>query len=146
MRCKQSYVDTFFGTYKGILPYFKEEYDKLTRLEISERVLKNPVTGRIRRFPRSKSDKLMREMKATLLQQVESHMLKVSLMRISNKIKRKGLDASMVACIHDSLWMEATEALVRFTSVPAQAYSMLRELLGSARPLSRSGKNGGICE
>ncbi len=38
----QEYIDTFFGTYKGILPYFQAEYDKLTKLKISERVLKNP--------------------------------------------------------------------------------------------------------
>lgn len=48
----EEYIETFFATYNGILPYFKQDYDKLTGLEISERVLKNPVTGRIRRFPK----------------------------------------------------------------------------------------------
>jgi len=103
----QDYVDTFFETYKGILPYFDQEYEKLTQRGVSERVLKNPVPGRIRRFPRRESDKLMREMKATLLQQVESHLLKVSLTRLSGEIRKIGLDARIVASIHDSIWVEA---------------------------------------
>ncbi|MFC1833800.1 DNA polymerase [Thermodesulfobacteriota bacterium] len=102
----EEYIETFFATYKGILPYFKAEYEKLTGREISERVLKNPVTGRIRRFPKQRSDKLMREMKATLLQQVESHLLKVSLVRLSKEISRRDLDARIVVCIHDSIWIE----------------------------------------
>ncbi len=112
----QGYIDTFFDTYKRILPYFDEEYRKLTGPEVSDRVLKNPVTSRIRRFRRRKSDKLMREMKATLLQQVESHLLKLSLLKIGGEISKIGLDARMVACIHDSIWVEtplAEEADVR---------------------------------
>ena len=108
-RQAKGYIDTFFGTYKGILLYFDKEYGRLTGPEISERVLKNPVTGRVRRFPRRRSDKLMREMKATLLQQVESHLLKVSLVRLSAELKRSGMDARIVACIHDSIWVELAE-------------------------------------
>jgi len=78
----RGYISTFFGTYSSIRPYFDAEYEKLTGPELSERVLKNPVTGRILRFPKRASDKLMCEMKATLLQQVESHLLKVSLVRL----------------------------------------------------------------
>lgn len=70
-------------------------------------MLKNPVAGRIRRFHRSKGTKLMRKMKATLLQQVESHLLKASLIKLTREILRKGLDARMVACVHDSIWVEA---------------------------------------
>ena len=49
----------------------------------------------------------MREIKAMLLQQVESHLLKVSLLGISNRIMKKGLDARIVACVHDSISVEA---------------------------------------
>ena len=59
------------------------------------------------RFHGRKSGKLIREIKATLLQQVESQLLKVSLIRLSGEIKRKGLDTRIVACIHDSIWVEA---------------------------------------
>ncbi len=104
----EDYIDTFFGTYKSILPYFDQEYGRLTDQGVSERVLKNPVTGRIRRFPKRDSDKLMREMKATLLQQVESHVLKVSLVKLDSELKKKGLDARIVACIHDSAWVETS--------------------------------------
>jgi len=104
----QDYIDTFFTTYKTLLPYFDEEFRRLTDEIVSERVLKNPVTGRIRRFPKRERDKLMREMKATLLQQVESHLLKVSLVKISGEIRRRGLDGRIVACIHDSVWIEAS--------------------------------------
>ena len=95
------------GPYKIFLPYFDEEFGRLTDPGVSERVLKNPVTGRIRRFHRRTSNKLMREMKATLLQQVESHLLKVSLIKVGTEIERKGLNARIVACIHDSMWVEA---------------------------------------
>lgn len=103
----EDYIDIFFGTYKSILPYFREEFGRLMEPKVSERVLKNAVTGRIRRFPKRESDKLMREMKATLLQQVESHLLKVSLVKLSSEIRRRGLDTRIVACIHDSIWVEA---------------------------------------
>jgi DNA polymerase I len=103
----QEYIDTFFANYKGVLPYFDEVYGRLTGPDISDRALKNPVTGRFRRFPRKESGKLKREMKATLLQQVESHLLKVSLVRLSVELKEKDLDARIVACIHDSIWVEA---------------------------------------
>lgn len=103
----QDYIDTFFDNYKGVLPYFDKEYDRLTGPETSERVLKNPVTGRIRKFHRSRGKKLMRKMKATLLQQVESHLLKVSLVKLREGIRRRGMDARIVACIHDSIWIEA---------------------------------------
>ena len=105
----QRYIDTFYETYQRILPYFEEESASLTDSKVSDRVLKNPVTGRIRRFHKRESDKLMREMKATLLQQVESHLLKVSLVMLSEEIRRRGLDARIVASIHDSVWVESAE-------------------------------------
>jgi DNA polymerase-1 len=105
----QKYIDTFFGTFNSIRPYFDDEFGKLTDSKVSKRVLKNPVTGRIRRFHKRESDKLMREMKATLLQQVESHLLKVSLVKFSVEIRRRGLDARIVASIHDSVWVESAE-------------------------------------
>lgn len=103
----EDYIDTFFGTYKSILPYFDEEFGRLVGAKVSERVLKNPVTGRIRLFPKRDSNKLMREMKATLLQQVESHLLKVALVRLSSEIRASGSNARIVACIHDSIRIEA---------------------------------------
>jgi DNA polymerase I len=49
----------------------------------------------------------MRDMKATLLQQFESHLLKIALVRLSSEIRRRDLDARIVACIHDAIWVEA---------------------------------------
>jgi DNA polymerase I len=103
----EDYIDTFFATYVSVLPYFDEEYEKLIGPNNSDRALKNLVAGRIRRFPRKESGKLKREMKATLLQQVESHLLKVSLVRLSVELKAKEMNARIVACIHDSIWVEA---------------------------------------
>jgi DNA polymerase I-like protein with 3'-5' exonuclease and polymerase domains len=48
----------------------------------------------------------MGEMKATLLQQVESHLLKTSLIGLNGEIKRKGLEVRIEACIHDAIWVE----------------------------------------
>ncbi len=117
----QTYIDTFFATYKRVLPYFDEEYRRLTGTKVPERVLTNPLTGRIRRFPGKKSRKLMREMKATLLQQVESHLLKISLIRLSNQFQQRGLDAEIVACIHDSIWVDS----------PANKQGQVREIMES---------------
>jgi len=72
-----------------------------------EKLLRNTLTGRIRRFHMRASDKLRRIMKATLLQQVESHLLKLSLTGLRGEIKSRGLNARIVACIHDSIWVEA---------------------------------------
>lgn len=126
----QEYIDTFFHAYSNILPYFDEEYGRLTAPELSERVIKNPVTGRIRRFSRRKSDKLMRGMKATLLQQVESHLLKISLTRLHTKIKRRGLGGQVVACIHDSIWVEAPLAEER------EVRGIMEEVMTTAMSLS----------
>jgi DNA polymerase I-like protein with 3'-5' exonuclease and polymerase domains len=49
----------------------------------------------------------MRQMKAILLQQVESHLLKISLVKISDEIKTRRLNARIVPCVHDSIWVEA---------------------------------------
>jgi hypothetical protein len=62
----------------------------------------------IPRFRRRKSDKLMRDMKVTLLQRVESHLLKVSLIRLSSELRRRGPHARIAACLHDSIWVEAS--------------------------------------
>lgn len=48
----------------------------------------------------------MREMKATLLQQVESHLLKVSLVRLHWELEKRGCNSRIVACIQDSIWVE----------------------------------------
>jgi len=65
------------------------------------------VTGRIRRFHRRTSEKLKRQMKATLLQQVESHLLKVSLVKLHKELKTRDLEARIVATIHDCIWVES---------------------------------------
>lgn len=126
----REYIGAFFDTYKGILPYFDEEYEKLTDSEVSERVLKSPVTGRIRRFRRRRSEKLMREMKATLLQQVESHLLKVTLVRLSVELKERGLACRIVACIHDSIWVEAS------TEDGREAREIMERIMTTAMSLS----------
>ncbi len=41
------------------------------------------------------------------LQQVESHLLKVSLVKLSGEMRRRGLDVRIIACIHDSIWVGA---------------------------------------
>lgn len=47
---------------------------------------------------------------------IHIHLLKVSLVRLSQAFKGRGLDARIVACVHDSIWVEAIlgeEAVVR---------------------------------
>ena len=47
-------------------------------------------------------------MKATLLLQVESHLLKLALVRLYSELKALSTNARIVASVHDSIWVEAT--------------------------------------
>jgi DNA polymerase I len=102
-------IQTFFDQYGGIEPYFKQEYEKLIEDKKLEKMLKNPLTGRVRRFQSRNSAKLKRVMKATLLQQVESHLLKLALIRLRAELKAAGTDARIVMAVHDSIWIEASQ-------------------------------------
>ena len=58
----------------------------------------------------------MLETKTILLQKVEMHLLMVSLVRLNREINKVGLDARIVAYIHDAIWVEtglAQESEVR---------------------------------
>ncbi len=74
-----------------------------------EKVLRNPLTGKIRRFHMRASGKLRRIMKATLLQQVESHLLKLALIRLDSELKVHSTGSRIVMIIHDAIWIEAQE-------------------------------------
>jgi DNA polymerase I len=99
----------FFDKYSGVEPYFHKVYQELTADRKLAKVLRNPVTGRIRRFRMRESDKLKRIMKATLLQQIESHLLKLALIRLHAELKARNMEARIVMSIHDSLWVECPE-------------------------------------
>jgi DNA polymerase I len=105
----ESMIETFFDKYSQIEPYFEEEYKKLTSGQKLEKVLRNPLTGRIRRFQSRKSAKLKRVMKATLLQQVESHLLKLALFNLHAALRAHNTGARIVMVIHDSIWVECPE-------------------------------------
>ncbi len=102
----ESMIRTFSGKYSGIEPYFDKMYEELVAGQKLEKTLRNPLTGRIRRFHVRKSDKLKRIMKATLLQQVESHLLKVALIRLHSELKARSTGAPIVMIIHDAIWVE----------------------------------------
>jgi DNA polymerase I len=102
-------IRTFFGHYPGIEPYFDKKYEELIAGRKLEKVLKNPLTGRVRRFHMRASDKLKRIMKATLLQQVESHLLKLALIRLHSELETRSTGARIVAAIHDAIWIEAPD-------------------------------------
>jgi DNA polymerase I len=100
---------TFFGHYPGIELYFDKVYKELVAARKLEKVLRNPLTGRIRLFHMRISDKLKRIMKATLLQQVESHLLKLALIRLHSELKGCSMGARIVMILHDAIWIEAPE-------------------------------------
>jgi DNA polymerase-1 len=100
-------IRTFFDQYSEIEPYFKQEYENLVSGQKLEKVLRNPFTGRIRRFQSRNSAKLKRVMKATLLQQVESHLLKLALIKLHTELKALDTRAKIVMAVHDSIWVEA---------------------------------------
>ena len=105
----QSMIRSFFGKYGGTEPYFDKMYEELVVGQKLEKTLRNPLTGRIRRFHLRKSDKLKRIMKATLLQQAESHLLKVALIGLHSELKARRTGARIVMTVHDSIWIEAPQ-------------------------------------
>jgi DNA polymerase I len=104
-----SMIKIFFEQYAEIEPYFDREYETLVADKRLEKTLKNPLAGRIRRFRMRQSDKLKRIMKATLLQQVESHLLKLALVSLHSELKARNMKAHIVMAIHDALWVECPE-------------------------------------
>lgn len=100
---------TFFAQYAYIEPYFGKVYQELTADRKLEKVLRNPLTGRIRKFQSRNSAKLKRIMKATLLQQVESHLLKLALIRLHSELKALSAGARIVMALHDAIWVECSE-------------------------------------
>jgi DNA polymerase I len=102
-------IRTFFDKYNGIELYFEREYEELIAGRKLEKVLRNPLTGRVRKFHMRYSDKLRRIMKATLLQQVESHLLKLALIRLNSELKALGTRSKIVMAVHDAIWVECLE-------------------------------------
>lgn len=102
-------IGTFFDHYPGIKPYFRRMYEELIAGRKLEKVLRNPFTGRVRRFHMRACDKLKRIMKATLLQQVEAHLLKLALVRLNFELKAQSTGARIVAAIHDAIWIEVPQ-------------------------------------
>jgi DNA polymerase I len=102
-------IQTFFERCAEIEPYFKREYENLVADRKLEKVLRNPLTGRVRRFQSRNSAKLKRVMKATLLQQVESHLLKLALIELNSELKARHTGARVVMIIHDAIWIETPE-------------------------------------
>ena len=121
-----SMIRTFFGKYSGIEPYFDQMYEELVAGQKLEKTLRNPLTGRIRRFHVRKSDKLKRIMKATLLQQVESHLLKLALIRLHAELKARSMGARIVMAIHDALWVECLKEEAE------QVRQLLRKMMTTA--------------
>ncbi len=105
----QTMIRVFFAEHSGVEPYFDRMYEELVAGQKLEKTLRNPLTGRIRRFHVRKSDKLKRIMEATLLQQVESHLLKVALIRLRSELKARNIGTRIVMVIHDALWVECPE-------------------------------------
>jgi DNA polymerase I len=100
-------IHSFFGHYPRIEPYFDKVYEELVVARKLDKVLRNPLTGRVRRFHMRDSDKLRRIMKATLLQQVESHLLTLALIKLHSELKAWNTGARIVASLHDAIWIEA---------------------------------------
>jgi DNA polymerase I len=111
-----SMIQTFSERYAEIERYFDREYEKLIVGTKLEKVLKNPLTGRVRRFQSRNSAKLKRVMKATLLQQVESHLLKLALINLHSELRGLNIGCRIVMAVHDSIWVEAPKQEAQETS------------------------------
>lgn len=122
-------IRTFFGNYPGIEPYFDRMYEDLVAGQRLAKVLRNPLTGRVRGFRMRASGKLKRIMKATLLQQVESHLLKLALIRLHSELKANNTGARIVAAIHDAVWIECPEEEVE------QVRHLMRMIMTTASEL-----------
>jgi DNA polymerase I len=126
----KEFIKAFFAEYCGIQPYFERAYAKMIRIKMQDRLLKNPISGRIRRFCRRACPKLQREFRSTLLQQVESHILKLSSIALDAELRNRRMAARIVGTIHDSIWVEATEGEAD------QVRSLIEQVMTSALSLS----------
>ena len=105
----QSYIDGFFGTYKGAGKFFEETVQALKDQKHPEkRVIFSPF-GRIRKFTTRFSSREARKAWVTPLQQMESDIVKQAMVGINRDFAKRGMKSKIVMMIHDSIWVEAPE-------------------------------------
>jgi len=105
----QSYIDGFFGMYKGAGKFFDETVQSLKDQKNTEkRVIFSPF-GRVRRFTTRFTSKEARKARVTLLQQMESDIVKQAMVGINREFVKQGMKSKIVVMIHDSIWVEAPD-------------------------------------
>jgi DNA polymerase-1 len=72
----------------------------------------------------------MNDMKTTLLQQVEFHLLKFALIRLHSELKGRSAGTRIVVVIHDAIWIEA------LAEEAGQARNLIRSVMTTAAKLS----------
>jgi DNA polymerase I len=105
----QSYIDGFFGMYKGAGDFFEKTVQGLKDQKNPEkRVIFSPF-GRIRKFATSFTSREARKARVTPLQQMESDIVKQAMVGINREFAKRGMRSKIAMMIHDSIWVEAPE-------------------------------------
>jgi DNA polymerase I len=105
----QSYIDSFFGVYRGAGKFFDETVQSLKdQKNPEERVIFSPF-GRIRKFTTRFTSREARKARVTPLQQMESDIVKQAMVGINREFVKRGMRSKLVMMIHDSIWVEAPE-------------------------------------
>lgn len=105
----QSYIDSFFGMYRGAAKFFEETVQRLKdQKNPEERVILSPF-GRVRRFTKRFTGREARKARVTRLQQMESDIVKQAMVGINREFVKRGMRSKLVMMIHDSIWVEAPE-------------------------------------
>jgi DNA polymerase I len=105
----QSYIDGFFAIYRGAGDFFEKTVQSLKDQKIPDkRVISSPF-GRVRRFTTRFTSKEARKARVTLLQQMESDIVKQAMGGINREFAKRAMRSKIVVMIHDSIWVEAPD-------------------------------------
>ncbi len=104
----QSYIDGFYGRYPRVREFFADEWKKMTKLPVKDRVVRS-LLGRERHFPWRPSAAVERQFRVTWPQQIEADLMKTAMVRLDRIFRRRNMKARIVMMIHDALWAESPE-------------------------------------
>jgi DNA polymerase-1 len=127
----QAFIDQYFATYPGVQAYIER-----TIAEAREKGYVTTMLGRRRYLPEIASTKTRtrefaeRTAVNTPVQGSASDMIKVGMIRITDRIRKEGLSAKMILQVHDELVFETLETEAE------QLRTLVVEEMVSALPLS----------
>lgn len=104
----QGYIDAFWDRYAVAKKYLDGIVQDLNQKGPSERMVTSYL-GRARRFAGEFGARERRQVKATVLQQLEADILKMGVIQLQMLFRRRGMKSRIVMTIHDAVYVEAPQ-------------------------------------